>query len=461
MTGNPWGRRAALHFRLFCALGMFLSVFAAVPTAFAQINTEVRIQGDHFLSPSFDATSQTTYQYVGAHFRSEESSKEPFQVDFQGAYAVGAPLLSYMNIREMYYLGNIGDRQSFALGRKRERWSDLDRRWNLGLVEPVFKWNPLMPESQGLSGLFWEVKDGDRRLGLFGSFLYIPDQGPSFDINSKGEFTRGNPWFQRPPESIRVLSEVAQIEYRLNKPPETEVIFQPTFGGRFSFGEGTFWRARVSHLYKPMNQLALGYQGYLDLAKDKGVVDLQPGVVFHNVTSVDLNFGPRQYVVGVSTVLDRPTRDPIFDDGQWTEPRYQDAVLVTPYVDILLSRRWKLTLQSLHISGGEVTEVGPEASPTRASISGRFPHRDAAQAGLETVHRVSGSRVHLRSSVTSGLDASFLLWKGETRWETPTGWVFSGEFQLVQASEEEPAQRVEIRDYANNDRLLFGVSYVF
>jgi hypothetical protein len=113
------------------------------------------------------------------------------------------------------------------------------------------------------------------------------------------------------------------------------------------------------------------------------------------------------------------------------------------------------------VSGGEVTEVGPEASDSRPSISGRFPHRDAAQGGLETVQRAFGSRIHLKTSVTSGLDASFLLLKGEGRWETPGGWVYSGEFQLVQASEDEPTPRVEIREYANNDRLVLGVSYVF
>lgn len=428
----------------------------------ADVRTELRWQADQFLSSAYDATSMTGFHYLGAHLKSkDESAADPFRVDFQGAYAVGAPLLSYLNLREISYTGVIGDRQTFSIGRKRERWSDLDRRWSLGLVEPVFRWNPLTPESQGLTGFFWEVKDGGRRLGLFTSFLFLPDQGPSFDINGDGEFARGNPWFRRPPESIRILSEVTQIEYRLEKPVETEVVFQPTFGARVAFGEEGPVRFRLSHLYKPMNQLALGYKGYLDLARDRGVVDLRPGVVFHHVTSTDAVYVSRRFNAGVSVVVDRPLREKVFFEDEWTEPRYEDAVLASPYVDVLISPRWKLSLQTLHVSGGRVSETGPEARSDRPSISGRYPHRDAAQVSAETLQRFSGSRLSLRTSLMGGTDGSFLLWKGGGRWDSPTGWTFGGEFQLVQTSDAEPEERVEIRDYANNDRLVLGVGYAF
>jgi hypothetical protein len=315
-----------LSYLLIC-----LPAFLGFTNAAAEVTSQMRLQSDSFVSPQFNSAPQKNYQFIGAHFFSDQNKPTDLKIDLRGAYAVGNPLMSHTNLKELAYIIPIGDRQKFSFGRMRDRWSELDRRWNFGVIEPVFKWNALNPESQGLTGLFWEVKDKGYKLSIFGSYLYLPNQGASFEIKN-GEFERLNPWFSSPPSSIRVLNEVSKIEYVFERPKETDVVFQTTYGAKLDLGTDGPYRARGSIFYKPMNFLALGYDGTLDIPKDKGVVEINPQVIFHRVTSLDLAYVEKTYLFGLSVIQDTPTQENVFA-SKWTKPVFAEAILVSPWVE--------------------------------------------------------------------------------------------------------------------------------
>lgn len=450
--------RAFLSF--FPALGLVLFFLGGKP-ARADVTSEMRVLSDSFVSPDYTSTKQTNFQFLGANFTTEPHSEDRLRVDLNAGYAVGAPLMSYFNVKELSFRVDTDQNQSFTFGRHRYRWSELDRRFAFGLVEPVFKWNPLAPESQGLTGFFWDVKGQDVSFGLFGSFLYIPDQGPSFELDSNGQFVPGNPWFQQPPASIKIFQQSSKIEYHYERPNEASVVMQTSYGAHVQLGESSPWKARLGTLYKPMNQLALGYNGVLDISKDRGSAEIQPQVVFHNVTTGDFFYELKRVRAGISTAYDRPSKNVPFDDS-WTRPVYSDATLISPFLDVLVDRGLTLTFQRLDVRGGQITETGPLASPNRASITSRYPFQEANQIALDINQRWSGKkRVNMKTSYMQSVKNEFNLFRFEGRMELSTAWSLRSELQLVKAEEITKDNRNDIAAFDNNDRVQVGVGYVF
>lgn len=453
--------------RLFSPLlGAFLGLLGFAFQAHGDVVSEMRVQSDSFLSPAYDAGPQSSYQFLGARFVTERVQEQQLFVDFNGAYALGAPLLSYIDVRELAFRFEMNDHQSFTIGRKLERWSELDRRWNFGVIEPVFKWNPLSPESQGLTGAFWEVKDTNYRFMLFGSVFYLPNQGPSFEINADGEFERGNPWFHRPPSSIRILSETSKIEYNFNRPTETDVVLQTSYGAELNLGEDGPWRARAALLYKPMNELALGYDGELVIPKDRGVVTIEPKVMFHNVRSVDFAYMGSSAALGVSAMQDQPPSEKdqraVFSNSSMTVPIYSTATMWSPWLDVRLAKGWKASLQHLSVDGGEVVEQGKLADPPHASITQRYPYTEANQVSLEFDQRLAQRRrLIMRAAYMQSEKNEFQLFRWTGRLQLGPEWSLQSEMQLVDAADPSPSNSNAISDFRNNDRILLGVGYVF
>lgn len=440
-------------------LGMVLVALCPGP-ALAQVQTEMRLFSDSFISPDFEATQKTSYQFVGAQLKSDPFSDEGFiKMDVAGGVAVGAPLLNYLNISEFYIQNRQNETETFYLGRKRMLWNELDARWDLGVWEPLFKWNPLSAEHQGLTGIFWQADKPFYTLTLFASALYLPDQGPSFEIEN-GSFVRGNPWFRRPPESIRIWSEATGIDYHFEKPNESQVVLQNSFGMKLSFGDPQGLRAQMSYSYKPANQLAIGYEGNLDISKLKGAVELQPQVFYHSLTGVDVTYRRDNVRMGLSGLIDRPNKDMMFDE-KWTHPIFQDAVLLSPFME-WSDGRWGVSLQHLDVFGGRVQEKGDLADSQRAALMVRYPFQQAQQLALMTNYSLGKNRRwSSKLSLTHSDKNSFDLIRFSSRLRLSSLWSLMGEMQMVKAAPASVDNQNEIAQYVNNDRFMLGAAYVF
>lgn len=440
---------------IFGALLLLIFPFLAS----AQVQTEMKLFSDSFISPAFEATQKTNYQFIGAQLKTDPFEEGTLKMDISGGVAVGAPLLNYLNISEFYVQNRQNENESFYLGRKRILWNELDARWDLGVWEPLFKWNPLSPERQGLSGIFWQMDKPYFTMVLFASPFYLPDQGPSFEIEN-GSFVKGNPWFRRPPESIRIWSEATAIDYKFEKPNEAQVVMQNSFGMKLSFGDPQSFRGQLSYTYKPANQLAIGYQGNLDVAQLKGVVDLQPQVFYHSLAGADVTYKINQWRVGLSGILDRPNKDEIFED-QWTHPVFEEALLVSPFIE-WNNGRYGINFQQLDIYGGDIKEEGELANPDRASLMTRYPYKQAHQVAFLTNHTFSKNRRLMgKLSYTHSQKNAFDLIRLSTRLRLSAMWSFIGEMQMVKAEPLTAENQNEISQFVNNDRFMVGAAYAF
>lgn len=440
-------------------LTSLLGFIANLAPAHAQVQTEMRLFSDSFISPTFEATQKTNYQFVGAQLKTDPFTDDVLKMDVAGGVAMGAPLLNYLNISEFYVQSRQNENEAYYIGRKRMLWNELDARWDLGVWEPLFKWNPLQPERQGLVGLFYQVDKPYYTLVLFASPLFLPDQGPSFEIEN-GSFVKGNPWFRRPPESIKIFSEATAIDYNFDRPNETQVVLQNSFGAKISFGDPQSFRAQLSYIYKPANQLAIGYDGNLDMAQLKGAVELQPQVFYHSLAGMDVSYKVNQVRMGVSGLYDRPNKDDIFEE-QWTHPVFEDAVLLSPFIE-WTNGRWGVNLQHLDIIGGDVREEGELANPDRAALMTRYPYQQAQQISLMTNYAFRKNRRLIgKLSFTHSDKNQFDLVRLSARFRLSGIWSLVGEMQMVKAGELTASNQNEIAQFVNNDRLMLGAAYVF
>nr|BFD67263.1 hypothetical protein HAGR004_22850 [Bdellovibrio sp. HAGR004] len=427
--------------------------------ASAQVQTEMRLFSDSFISPTFESAEKTNYQFVGAQIKTDPFSEDSLKMDVSGGVAIGAPLLNYLNISEFYVQSRQSETETFYLGRKKMLWNELDTRWDLGVWEPLFKWNPLNAENQGLTGLFWQVDKPYYTLVLFASPLYIPDQGPSFEIED-GTFVKGNPWFRRPPESIRIWQEATAIDYKFEKPSESQVVLQNSFGLKLSFGDPQSLRGQLAYTYKPANQLAIGYEGNLNVAELKGAVNLQPQVFYHSLVGGDISYKYERFRFGVSGLYDKPSKDDIFEE-KWTHPVFEDAVLVSPFIE-WATGAFGVAVQHLDIFGGQVKEEGELASDNRAALMTRYPYQEATQVSvMGNFSFRKTKRLITKLSYTHSEKNKFDLIRVSARFRLSGLWSFIGEAQLVKAEPADKNNQNEVAQFVNNDRLMLGAAYVF
>lgn len=434
------------------------AVLALPGLAMAQVRTEMKLFSDSFISPEFEATQKTNYQFVGAAIKTEPFSDSALRMDISGGVAIGSPLLNYLNISELYVQTKQSETETFYIGRKKMLWSELDARWDLGVWEPLFKWNPLSPDRQGLSGIFWQTEGPTYNFTLFASPIYIPSQGPSFEIED-GDFVRGNPWFHQPPQSVRIWDEATEMQYNMNQPSTTEVVVQNSYGAKIAVGDPNGFKAQLSYIYKPDNTLAIGYQGSLDLSTLKGNVELRPQVFYHSLTGADVTYKVKHLRMGVSTILDRPTKEKVFEDPDWTQPVFEDALLVSPFIE-WDNGWWAVNLMRLDIHGGQVTEVG--ADRANEPLTNLYPFYHANQASLLTSFSLGKARrLITKVSFTQSDENDFQLFRMNARLRISGLWSFFGEMQMLKAGPTSQSNQNDLAQFANNDRLMLGAAYVF
>ncbi len=441
------------------AFWAFLLTFMLGSLAYGQIQTEMKLFSDSFISPVFDSAESTNYQIVGARLKTDSFSEGILHMDVAGGVAIGAPLMNYLNVSEFYTQIRQSESQMIYIGRRKAAWSALDSRWDLGIWEPIFKWNPLNTEAQGLTGLFWEIDKPYFTLSLFASAVYIPDQGPSFSIKN-GSFIKENPWFQTPPESIRIWDEVTELDYSFEKPDEADVVMQNSFGMRVAVGDPQGLRAQASYIYKPINSLAIGYEGNLDLSQLVGAVNIQTQVYYHSLAGLDLTYHGEGLLLGLSAIYDKPTEDDSFED-KWTRPVYEEALLLSPYIEVTKGA-FTVYAQHLQVLNGKVTEVGELASADRVPLSMRYQYQEATQVGLGINYSYKKNRkIVSKLSYTHSGKNKFDLIRLSSRLRMTSNWSLLGEAQLLKADPTDKDNQNMISQYANNDRFMLGVAYVF
>lgn len=120
-----------------------------------------------------------------------------------------------LNTQYQIDLPNLETKIGFRAGRFYHTNLKMDSIWGLGVVEPQFRGDPLVPIHQGLTGLSVWTDLGDVQFSLFASPINFPDTGISYNIQN-GEVVSNSPWFTPTPTSVVYQGQDIRLNYNLD-----------------------------------------------------------------------------------------------------------------------------------------------------------------------------------------------------------------------------------------------------
>lgn len=453
----------------------FFAVLAGACTGWGELlNTDnsLNFQSESFLSSDYSSTPDRNYFFVGANFVSTEDSvnggSDPLRprvvVDFRGRFSPQAPVLSSLNLRELYF-----HQQSFSLGRKRINWSQGDADWELGLFEPQYRWNVLRPQSQGLSGAFLHMGEGAGRgwnFDVMGTPIFLPDQGAGY-VLKEGRFEKVSPWFQNLPKEVRLegSDKVRTLDYQVAIPQLERIVFNSGYAVRLSFDENSHpSQVSLSMAYKPMNVLSLGIDGSAEY-DTRAPVSIEPTVMYHKLAAFDYRFRTnpetaRGLELRAGAIFEES------DAPREMRPELTYALYAPMWVGTTsLGYRHRVgaaRISYIRRSGGETRMLGPKASELQQMTSDRIPYDEAMSLELTVpAYRRGIRRFDVSTRWTEGLSDDFSRLTVDAALVMDRAWTLWADLVLVRAAKRPGDNMQMFTAFENHDSLRAGVSYVF
>lgn len=449
---------AHVIFRPFLAL-IFFVVTVPASIGFAALSLKVHMNGLSFISPDYANTSNSTFAFVGLSLLTQENDKKNlplFYIDLKGFYAPGAPVLNYLNISEVYFLQRT-ENVNISYGRKKRNWSGLDEAWDLGFFQPQFRWNSIDPQTQGQTGFFLEnspqvFKETGFIWMIFGSPVFVPDQGPSYELK-EGQFQSTNPWFSSPPQQIEFAGQIFPIDYKIATPKTEDVAFQSTYGGQLGFQMDLGFYAKAAYMSTPSHQMAINYKAVL--VADRVRVDIVPKSYREQNFSLDLGY--KQNWGSVSAFLLSNQPEDVDYETAYNYAQIKPSFAWGPQVQLFLEN-FKLYGHGLFVNGGDVTEVGPDASQMSTPLTVKYLYKSAYKVGA-TYENKFNENFRYRGLVewTESFQNTLKFLKIKNRLHFYRSFGVFVDFLLVDTSDETST----VSHLQNLDQVWAGVDYEF
>lgn len=445
-----------------------------------------KIRFESYLNREKPPAGIPNYQEIGAHFRTESQGRTfDGTLELGGSFATGVENYSNVYVPEAFLALQTSDfaeaelngdlHARISVGRRMEPWSQLDRHWNLGMWQPLNRFDALRPIEQGLTGAFLEAGTGDFKLIVFASPIYVPEQGANFSLQN-GKFKSASPWFTEPTDRLILFSETTQVQYDIITPSTGSVISQSSGGVMLRYGnvrDGFY--SQASYMFKPRNQLSTPFEGSLNLTDTSSFafVQISPQVVFHQIAAADLGYnsltadGDRAYGVGVSALVDLPSNSPAGTNLTYQE--LDPMLFVSPkvYVSFEVARAdFELAASYLQATGGGFTMKGPFASD-KAIFGSRVPFKEAVALdgrmaigkGRRTTFMLGGRWLEELSENGSMLQADASLdfsMNGQTQ-----DWRFSLMGDVLGSRLPANENQGYVSRYRGNDRWMSQIRFIF
>lgn len=354
---------------------------------------------------------------------------------------------------------------SLKMGRKLEHWSRLDEAWNLGLWQPRFRWDYIRPETVGLTGAFLSIEQPSFRFVAMGTPVFVPERGVPTQVEN-GQVSSQSPWFIPPPSSIIILDKETPVQYDIQIPPISQIVFHPgaSFLARVGGEEGAWGQA--SYAYKPMNQLLLAYDGYLQLDGENpnyAKAQIYPRVVYHHLAGLEAGYAGKRVSGWVSALSDRPVRD--VTPVEWTTQEVSDAIAVSANLEFALTAQEsapRAEVSYLRSWGGNASDSGPYGIPNGSRFDTRYPFQDAASVGVRTPFlRVGskGQRLAVSAKLLHDFSHAGSILSTELQFRPHLAWSVSVGADVLGSDAASTGDFIS--RYRSNDRVHAGVSYVF
>ncbi len=469
---------------LWQALGVCFGLSLMSTPLQAQSSVEPRssvaFSREQFFSEAVDPAVDSTFSQLRWNYtRTWENllASGDFGLESLGQLALDGSGENHLALPELYLLwsslslGPMGE-WDLSLGRKRHLWSAMDQEWKIGLWQPLVRWDEIHRLEQGLTGVFLSSQTPQIETTLFVSPLFLPDQGAQIALE-EGRFLSGSRWFTSPPQSMIPAGEDrTEIFYELDRPSAWQVIQQTSLAGQLKIGSAKGPWLAVTGTDKPLNQLQLPFEAFLDisLASDSGLgrVRVYPQVARHRLVSLEGGYRQEEAQVWVS--LTRESVRPL----NWPE-EWESLPLNSGYFASVGYRQdWSaLGLRGLSsgvsylghfedtpLTAGDFSSSGGEASSPLGE-SQRYPFRQALAWDLaSTWSWAQDQSLSLGFRHTYSFSERGSLVSLQSRAQASAQLHWSLALDVLGAPNRQEAGGL-IQRYGHNDRIRAEVIYVF
>ncbi|WP_155722581.1 transposase [Bdellovibrio sp. HCB117] len=431
----------------------------------AQVYGQIRMEGMQYLTPIPETPNLTYSQLLSARLSAlKETSWVDMVADISGGtfFSRGQ---SHFVVHEAYIANHGNTPLKVYAGRKKNGWSEMDRRWQMGLWQPKFAIDTLRPDEQGLTGLFADYNMRGWEVVAFATPVFIPSMGP--DIREEGGgLVADSRWYRAPSRDFALNNRVNKIVYELDIPETAKLVGNGAVAmmGRLgSKDRGPWVVASAGHL--PVNELILKRKIQMDASEGGVDVTVSPDLTYHDLYSVDMGYAFENVKTSVSYLQDEPTEKR--PDADWAIQKLMPLKAYSAAIDFslnnILTRTLAFQLEYLKVEGGGIVDIRSDGKPDDFTL---FDARLKFTNALS--FRVEGqlASIFRRPFVTrfkylydydqrgSLLNTEFLYYPNQ-KWAV----VLGGDVLGVQDENHNPSSF--LNQYRANDRVYGGMTYVF
>ncbi len=236
---------------------------------------------------------------------------------------LGGNAKNLYSVSEAYYMQDRG-RTQLSYGRKNIDWMTMDKFWGLGHVNQMQGFSLMDEKQEGLIGLHL-AHEGKIQVGLFASYLYVPQMNPGYYIQD-GQVKGQTEWSRLPPTSIKFNDGTAPVYYELQMPNLSEIGMNESLGLMLGYN----WnggKVKGFGMYKPEGQARINATGEYQLDKDRALVKAKPFANHHMVAGAqaDHHFLGLNWSAGLLYVRPMLNGDPNFQfQNLKFEPLYNE-----------------------------------------------------------------------------------------------------------------------------------------
>lgn len=426
---------------------------------------QIRIEGMQYFTELPEQSQLTNSQLLSARLSGlKETSWLDFAADISGGtfFSLGQ---THFVVHEAYTGTHGSSRLKAFLGRKKNEWSDLDRRWQLGMWQPYFAIDALRPEDQGLAGLFVNYKAPQFEMLLFATPVFIPNMGP--DIREEGGgLVSDSRWYRAPSRNYDFNNRINTIQYSLDIPQTEKLVLNGAVGMLLRAGnkQSGPW-AVASAGYLPVNELILKRQNFKVISADQVDVTVTPDVAYHELYSMDVGYSFSNLKASVSYLRDQPKEK--LPEPDWAiqslQPLQAYAAAMVFSLDNVFTKTLAFRLDYLKVVGGGIVDILADGGADDFTLfDQRVKFTHALSFGVEGqlasfFKRPFVTRLkYLYDYDQRGslLNTEFLYYPNQ-KWAVVLGADVLG----VQKEDFNPSGF--INQYRANDRFYGGMTYVF
>lgn len=241
--------------------------------------------------------------------------------------------LTQYSLQEAYVVLPASEKNSFKIGRQILPWSEVDKNWGFGKLNNRRNFDYFSPGQEGLLGVQFERKSSNGlRYRAFYSSLYVPEMNPSLDIDKGSKtITSRTPWGNAPATEADVQGTMMPIEYTVDYPEISEVIYRHSVGANIGF-ESKHWSMDNFIIRKPENQISTKVNVNPDFIRDVVEARVRPQFYYHDVYGSTLKWKNKDIEIYASGIANRPNTFPDGDREAFlfteikTEKRREDFV---------------------------------------------------------------------------------------------------------------------------------------